>query len=118
MNARVEKTCAPWDGAAFVLSVRLGRSDDPMALPGLRLSVWRSPLFDRAQTVAFVEDAAEIGVVSHIDEAERSTTLEGEARFIPVANGAIEGTLNLKSTDGRRFERRFRAPPTGTPLCG
>ncbi|MCC7248504.1 MAG: hypothetical protein IT473_07770 [Lysobacter sp.] len=68
--------------------------------------------------MAFVQDAAEIGVVSHIDEAERSTTLEGEARFIPAANGAIEGMLNLKSTDGRRFERRFRAPPTGTPLCG
>lgn len=107
-TAQIARTCAPWDGAAFTVSVPLGNDADPAALPALQLSVWSSPQFDGERKIVFAEGDDRTGAASYAETVERATPLTGEATFRQAADGSIEGTLRLKAADGRRFERRFR----------
>ena len=117
--ARIARTCAPWDGAAFTVSVSAGSAADPAALPALQLSVWSSPQFDGERKVVFAKGDDRSGVAFYAETAERSTPLTGEATFRQAADGSIEGTLRLQAADGRRFERRFRGRlDPGTVMCG
>lgn len=106
--AHIARTCAPWDGAAFSVSVPVGHGVDPAALPALQLSVWSSPQFDGERTVVFADGDDRAGLAFHVETPERTTPLTGEVTFRQAADGGIEGTLRLKDADGRRFERRFR----------
>ena len=118
-TARIARTCAPWDGAAFTVSVHVGHGVDPAALPGLQLSVWSSPQFDGERKVVFAEGDDRSGLAFYAETAEHTTPLTGEATFRQAADGSIEGTLRLKAADGRRFERRFRGRlDPGTVMCG
>lgn len=106
-TARIARTCAPWDGAAFTVSVPAGNGVDPAALPALQLSVWSSPQFDGERKVVFAEGDDRTGVAMYAETADHATPLTGEATFRQAADGSIEGTLRLKAADGRRFEQRF-----------
>jgi len=106
--ADVARACAPWDGAAFSVSVPLREGADPGALPALRVMVWSPPQFEHERTVVFADGDDRTGVAQYMEAEDRATPLTGEATFRQAADGGIEGTLRLKAADGRRFERRFR----------
>lgn len=117
--AHIARTCAPWDGAAFSVSVPLREGADPGALPALRVMVWSPPRFEHARTVVFADGDNRTGVAQYAESEERATPLTGEATFRQAADGGIEGTLRLIAADGRRFERRFRGPlDPGVVMCG
>ncbi|MGN6153603.1 MAG: hypothetical protein ACTHOH_16600 [Lysobacteraceae bacterium] len=119
-TAQIARSCAPWDGAAFTVSVpATGDGVDPAALPALRLSVWSAPQFDGERTVVFAEGDDRTGMALYAETVDRATPLTGEATFRQAADGSIEGTLRLKAADGRRFERRFRGRlDPATAMCG
>jgi len=106
--ADIARACAPWDGAAFSVSVPLREGADPAALPALRVMVWSPPRFERERTVVFADGDDRTGVAQYAESEDRATPLTGEATFRQTADGGLEGTLRLKAADGRRFERRFR----------
>jgi len=115
-TARIARTCAPWDGAAFTVSVP---ATDGASTAALQLSVWSSPQFDGERTVVFAEGDDRTGVAMYAETADRSTPLTGEATFRQAGDGSIEGALRLKAADGRRFERRFRGRlDPATAMCG
>ena len=76
-TARIARTCAPWDGAAFTVSVHVGHGVDPAALPGLQLSVWSSPQFDGERKVVFAEGDDRSGLAFYAETAEHTTPLIG-----------------------------------------
>lgn len=117
--ARIARACAPWDGAAFSVSVPLREGADATALPALRVRVWSPPRFEHARTVVFGDGDDRTGVAQYAESEDRAMPLTGEATFRQAADGGIEGTLRLKAADGRRFERRFRGPlDPGQVMCG
>lgn len=118
-TARIARTCAPWDGAAFTVSVPMSDGIDAAALPALRLMVWSAPQFERGQTVVFADGDDRTGAAQYAESEDSAMPLTGEATFRQAADGSIEGTLHLKAADGRRFERRFRGRlDPGAVMCG
>jgi hypothetical protein len=115
-TARIARSCAPWDGAAFTVSVPAA---DGASTAALQLSVWSSPQFDGERKVVFAEGDDRTGVAMYAETADHAVPLTGEATFRQAADGSIEGTLHLKAADGRRFERRFRGRlDGGAVMCG
>ncbi len=112
--ATVNRDCAPWDGAAFTLSIpiRDGTSID--------ISIWQSPDITFPKTFSFPDDTSQVGNVLYRSANGEYETLSGRVWFESVSvEKPIAGRFSLKSESGGQFAGQFSAVWNHqSALCG
>jgi len=102
--ATVNRDCAPWDGAAFTISIRY----DPTTT--ITVSIWQSPDIHFPTTFSFPDETGQTGYAYVLPELDPLEELSGEVFFLRVDEGMpIEGRFNFTSERGGQFEGRFIA---------
>ena len=104
LPATVNRDCAPWDGAAFTISIPYNTATF------IYVSIWDSPDINFPSTFSFPDDSGQIGNAYSLSEVGPYIALSGEVSFPRVVEGIpLEGRFNLTSEGGERFEGRFVA---------
>lgn len=102
--AVIQADCAPWDGAAFTLSIPF----DTGQLA--RISIYRAPDFQLRTTFSFPDTTGRVGNAVYQPELGEAQTITGRLTVDPVAlDTPVRGEFDLQSTDGLRMRGRFEA---------
>ena len=102
--AMVNRDCAPWDGAAFTISIRY----DPTTT--ITISIWQSPDINFPTTFSFPDETGQTGYAYILPQLDPLEELSGEVFFLRVDEGMpIEGRFSFTSERGGQFEGRFIA---------
>ena len=97
--ATVNRGCAPWDGAAFTVSI-------PMDKEMINISIWQPPEILVSVTFSFPDETGQIGF-AYIHPDDR---LSGKVFFLRVDEASpVEGDFDLKDHSGRQFKGKFKA---------
>jgi hypothetical protein len=112
--ATINRDCAPWDGAAFTLSVRY----DPATT--LIISIWESPDLKFPSTFSFPDETGQFGQVYILSELDPLIQLSGKVFFWRVEQGSpVEGEFDLKEENGKYFKGNFKAEwGSFVAMCG
>jgi hypothetical protein len=112
----VVRDCAPWDGAAFTLSIPL----DTGRL--LIVSVFQAPDLRRSTTFTFPDPTGRLGNAVYRPEPGMGAdeTLTGTITFQAVQAGLpVQGQMHLNSTSSGAFNGSFTAEwGNTTAYCG
>ena len=86
--ATINRDCAPWDGAAFTVSV-------PMDGEDINISIWQSPDISLPVTFSFPDETGQVGNASLQFQVGLSQPLSGEVFFWRAdAESPVEGRFN------------------------
>ena len=100
----VNRDCAPWDGAAFTVSIPL-RDDATLAV-----SIWQAPEIMRPIAFIFPDDSFQVGNAALSAPDGILEQLAGEVWFERVEHGQpVEGRFHLQSERGSKFDGQFTA---------
>ena len=112
--AVVQTDCAPWDGAAFTLSIPF----DTGRL--VRVSIYQSPHLQHRVTFSFPDPTGRVGEASFHPEFGPVAALKGTVTFQAVQEGIpFQGEFDLQSTDGMHLRGHFDATWVDRQaLCG
>ena len=113
-SATVNRDCAPWDGAAFTLSVPLKDGN------AISISIWQTPAIKSPVAFSFPDNTGQVGNATLILANENYEALTGDVRFEGVGEGMpIEGRYNFTSEGGEQLIGRFKAEwGSQIMLCG
>lgn len=101
--ATIQRDCAPWDGAAFTVSIPLEQS-------AIRISVYRSPEIRLPVTFSFPDETLREGSAALHTLNAVPDPLTGTVRFERVEAGKpVEGRFSLRSESGESLMGRFVA---------
>jgi hypothetical protein len=112
--ATVDADCAPWDGAAFTVTVPYGGGDS------IRISIYHAPDFKRPTQFMLPEEIGKDGNATYQTAAGEYQMLRGRIWFDRVESGRlVEGSYVLETESEAQFSGRFVATwgTTGVP-CG
>ena len=102
--AKINRDCAPWDGAAFTISFRY----DPITT--ITISIWQSPSFTFPVTFSFPDETMRVGIAYSLPELDPLEELTGKVTFWRVEEGSpVEGEFNFTSSRGEDFRGKFEA---------
>ena len=102
--ATVDRDCAPWDGAAFTVSVQY----DSATI--IIISIWQSPDIPHRSTFSFPDNSGQVGNAYLVPALSSYVELGGEVSFQHVEQGMpLDGRFNLTSERGEQFDGRFSA---------
>jgi hypothetical protein len=102
--ATVNRDCAPWDGAAFTVSIPFG--DGTI----IDLSIWKSPDIRLPTTYSFPDETGQVGNALLRLQAGLPEQLTGRVLFPRVEQDmAVEGEFDLLTEAGQKFKGRFEA---------
>jgi len=102
--ASINRDCAPWDGAAFRVSVPM---DDGTVID---ISIWQAPDIKFSKTFSFPDDSGQIGNAMIRSINGEYEALSGEVRFERVVEGMpVEGRFSFTSERGEAFNGQFKA---------
>ena|SRR5689334_13131366 len=106
LPASIQRDCAPWDGAAFTVSILpQGQAGD-----GISISIWQAPEFTSPKTFSFPDDTGQVGNASLMHAAGTAEQLSGSVFFSSVKAGSpVEGRFELSTGAGQRFSGEFHA---------
>lgn len=112
--ATIRRDCAPWDGAAFTLSIPF--QDGTL----IDVSIWQSPDLVLPKRFFFPDETMQVGNAILIHPAGLSEPLTGQVFFQRVEKGSpVEGWFRFTSQEGGQFEGRFHAEwDDQVILCG
>ena len=112
--ATIHRDCAPWDGAAFTVSIPY----DTVSV--IMISIWRSPDFEIAGTFSLPNEARQVGSAYIVSQLDPLVPLKGEVSFQRVeGTGPITGRFSLTSERGETFAGKFIAEwSEQMALCG
>ena len=101
--ATIDRDCAPWDGAAFTVSI-------PLDNGGIRISIYRSPELRLPATFTFPDETLMEGNASLLLPIAMPEPLNGRVSFLRVEHGIpVEGAFDLVTQSGREFKGKFQA---------
>jgi hypothetical protein len=102
--ARIDRDCAPWDGAAFTISIPWNQAAT------VYISIYQSPEIIHPVTFSFPDKTMRIGN-AYLPRPDGSPEqLTGKVFFAGVHTGrTVEGRFDLTSTRGEKFIGTFRA---------
>ena len=111
--AVVQRDCAPWDGAAFTVSI-------PVESRMIQISVWKSPEIKLPVAYSFPDDTGTVGSAFLLSAAGIQEELSGRVTFRSVTQeNPVEGRFDLLSETGRKYTGKFTAAwKNKTVLCG
>lgn len=103
-SATINRDCAPWDGAAFTVSIPY----DTVSV--IMISIWRSPDFKIPSTFSLRNEARQVGSAYIVSQLDPLIPLKGEISFQRIGRtGPIEGRFSLTSERGETFAGKFIA---------
>ena len=113
-DATVNRDCAPWDGAAFTVSI----PHDSVSV--ITISIWKSPDFKFPTAFSLPDEAGQVGYAYILSELGPLIPMNGEVSFQRVEEGMpVEGRFSFTSERGEVFEGKFVAEWAGQiTLCG
>jgi hypothetical protein len=112
--ATINRDCAPWDGAAFTLSIPFDEGTI------IDISIWQSPDIKLPTTYSFPDETGQVGnALVHL-QADLPEQLTGRASFPRLEQGVpVEGKFNLLTEAGQKFKGKFEAEwGTQVAMCG
>ena len=102
--ATVNRDCAPWDGAAFTVSIRYD------AVTTVMISIWQAPDLAFPVTFSFPDETMRIGTAYSVKELDPWEELSGKVWFERISpQKPVTGRFNLTSEGGAHFEGGFVA---------
>ena len=102
--ATINRDCAPWDGAAFTVSI--STNDGTI----IHVSIWQSPDIKLPVTFSFPDETGQIGFAYILPEVDPLQQLRGEVSFRRVEEGIpVEGEFRFTTESGKQFQGRFKA---------
>ena len=102
--ATIHRDCAPWDGAAFTVSIAWREAAT------LYVSIYQSPEITHPVTFSFPDETMRIGNAYLLRPDGSPEQLAGKIFFERVHVGqSVEGRFDLISTRGQKFRGTFRA---------
>jgi len=102
--ATVNRDCAPWDGAAFTVSV--STNDETI----INISIWQSPDITLPVKFSFPDETGQVGNAAYLSPSGEYEQLSGRVSFTRVAEGSpVEGEFSFTSERGERFNGKFEA---------
>ena len=112
--ATVNRDCAPWDGSAFTVSIRMNEGTI------INISIWQAPDIKFPVTFSFPDYAGQVGNASYQLASGESEQLNGTVFFKHVeAASPVEGRFELVTEAGQRYEGQFKADwKDNFMLCG
>ena len=112
LDATVQGSCAPWDGAAFAVSMPVDSLDAALRGATLAISIWKAPDLP-ASTFTFLEAAGgyrDSGAAVLQTKGDKYQRLTGTVSFTQVRTDApVDGSFDLVTQDARRLSARFHA---------
>jgi hypothetical protein len=103
-SARINNDCAPWDGAAFTVSVQY----DPQTV--IYISIYQSPIIEFPSTFSIPDEYGQIVYAYILPELGPYTILNGKVSFQRVSvDEPVEGRFTFMSEGGEQFEGQFIA---------
>lgn len=114
LPATIQNDCAPWDGAAFSVSIPLQGGDS------LSISIWQAPDLAGPKTFAFPDGTGQVGNASLMRASGFPDELSGSVSFPSVKAGEpVQGTFDLTTQTGQHFSGTFQAEwQEMTLMCG
>jgi hypothetical protein len=101
--ATINRDCAPWDGAAFTLSIP---NEDEI----IHVSIWQSPDIELPVTFSFPDETGQVGFAYILPELDPLQQLKGEVSFKRLEEGIpVEGEFNFTTESGKEFKGPFTA---------
>lgn len=112
--ATINRDCAPWDGAAFTVSIPM----DNGAI--INISIWQSPDIKRPATFSFPDETGQVGNTVYLQPSGEYEQLSGKISFQRVEEGKpVEGEFSFTSGRGEQFNGKFKAEWGNlTVMCG
>jgi hypothetical protein len=102
--ATINRDCAPWDGAAFTVSVPYDATSTIM------ISIWQSPDINRPSRFSLPDKGGSVGNVVSVSPSGEYKQLKGTVSFGRVEEGMpVEGEFSLTSDGGEEFTGSFEA---------
>jgi len=112
--ATINRDCAPWDGAAFTVSI-------PEAMGAfIDIFIWQSPALILPTTFSFPDQKGNVGNAIYRPALGTPEQLIGTVFFTRVDEShPVEGAFNFTTESGREFKGRFNATwEEHRALCG
>ena len=102
--ATVNRDCAPWDGAAFMISIQY----DPVTT--IMISIWKPPNIQLPFRFILPDGEGQVGNAYILSELGPYVQLNGEVSFESVEVGIpVAGRFSFTSERGGQFEGQFIA---------
>ena len=100
----VSRSCAPWDGSAFSVTIQYD------AMTEIYIDIWKVPDIKFPSTFMLPDNEGQVGYAYILPELDPFVQLSGEVFLQSVSvDKPIEGRFNLKSERGEHFQGRFVA---------
>ncbi|MCP9849539.1 hypothetical protein [Cyanobium sp. Morenito 9A2] len=118
LSAQIWNDCAPWDGAAFTVTMPWpARPSRPAAI--LSIAIWKAPTLSHPTQFSFPADDR-IGSITLQPRPGLDGLLKGRVSFRSVVPGQpVLGSFDLVSPRGERVHGSFRASwVRRQALCG
>ena len=104
LSATIHRDCAPWDGAAFSVSIPMENGTV------VEISIWKSPDIKFPVHYSFPDRTSTVGNAVLLASTGEVQQLSGDVRFSGVEEGqAVEGEFRLQSESGKLIEGNFSA---------
>ena|SRR6476646_5266506 len=104
LPATIQRDCAPWDGAAFTVSIPLQGGE------AINISIWQAPELTSPKTFSFPDNTGHVGNASLMHLAGSAEQLSGSVFFSSVKDGSpVDGRFELSTDTGQRFAGDFHA---------
>jgi hypothetical protein len=101
--ASVDRDCAPWDGAAFTVSILLDKET-------IKISIYQPPYIQRFVRLSFPDKTMSKGHALLLLPVDVPEILTGHVSFQRVEQGMpVEGQFDLSTEAGRHFKGAFLA---------
>ena len=102
--ATINRDCAPWDGAAFTVSIPYEAGS------AIYISIWQSPDIKLPVKFSFPDESMRIGNATYLLRFSYSVQLTGTVSFWRVEQGIpVEGRFNLVTEAGQQLKGKFKA---------
>ena len=102
--ATINRDCAPWDGAAFTVSIPYDSKSK------VTISIWQSPDIKLPFTFSFPDETRQIGFAYILPELDPLEELTGKVTFWRVEQDVpVEGEFDFMTQRGKHFKGKFKA---------
>ena len=103
-STKINRDCAPWDGAAFTVSISYRPASD------IYVSIWQQPDKNFPSAFTFPDETGRIGYVYILPEIDPLIQLRGKVNFQRIERGIpVEGSFDFQDESGHRYKGKFIA---------
>lgn len=104
LPAAINRDCAPWDGAAFIVTIPYAPAS------AIDISIWQAPDINIPVTFGFPDSSGRVGSAVYRPQFGEPEQLTGMAFFWRVQeNGPVEGEFNFERGNGTQLKGKFKA---------